>query len=101
MIGQSRELFDECRACILIGRQVPRCLVEDRVKPLLAAQLENVLKLRVHVVAPNVRQGQPRREHLVRLGLVHRREIQITEQLVPPKVAGEQGIRHLPEEVFG
>ena len=40
MVGERRELFDEPRARVGAGRQVPLRLVDDRPKALLAAQLE-------------------------------------------------------------
>ena len=101
MVGQRCEIFDESRARVGAGRQVPLRLVDDRPKALLAAHLEDVAKLRVHFVALTVRQVQPRRKQLVRLGLLHGRKVQIAEQLPRLRVASEQGIWHLPEEVLG
>jgi hypothetical protein len=34
------------------------------------------------------------------LALLHRSKVQITEERPSLEIAGEQGIRHLPEEVF-
>ena len=101
VVQQRRELFDERRARNRVTRQVPFRLVEDRPETLFAAQVEDVPKLRVHLVALGVRQIEPRGEQLVRLGLPHRHEIQIAEQPPPLEIAGEQGVRHLPEEIPG
>jgi len=46
-------------------------------------------------------EGQPRCEQLVRLRFLHRREVQIAEQPPFVEVPDEQGIRNLPEKVFG
>ncbi len=55
MVGECCEICDESPQRIGADRQVPLRLVDDCPKALLAAQLENVLKLRVHLVALTVR----------------------------------------------
>ena len=99
--GQRREFSNKFRERLCSCRQVPFRLVADRAKALLAAHLEDVAEVCVHRVALTVRQFQPRREQLVRLGFLHGRKIRVSEHLPRLKVTGEQSIRHLPEEILG
>ncbi len=99
MVRQQRELFDERRTGLWVVREVPCRFVEDRPKALFATQLGDVPKLRVHLVALVVGKTKPRREQLVRLGLFHRGEIQIVEDAAGVTIAGQQTVRHLPEEI--
>jgi hypothetical protein len=79
-------------------RQLPFRLIEDGTKSFLAAQLENVAKLRVHFVALSIGQVEPGDEQLGRLGFLHSIEVQIAKLLPRSEIAGEHRIRYLPKE---
>jgi hypothetical protein len=76
-------------------------LIYDCPKALLAAQLENVPKLRVHLVALTIGQIKPHGEQLLRMSRLQDRKVQIAEKPPALEIAREQDIRHLLKEVFG
>ncbi len=79
----------------------PAGLVDDGSEPLLAAQIEDVLKLGIHRLALFLGQVEPGVKQRIRLGFLHGREVQIGEQLPLMEIAGQQGIGYLPEAVPG
>ena len=102
VVGQRRRAFRQ-KPCGPPGHSL-KChsrLVDDRPKALLAAHVEDVPELRIHLITLAVRQSQPRREQRVGLALLHGGEVQIAEQPPRLEIASEQGIRHLPEEIPG
>jgi hypothetical protein len=99
MVGQSRQLLHQFGVYLRLCLQVPRSLVPDRAKALFAAQLEDVPELRIHRFPLIVRQLQPRREQLLRLGFLQSRKIQVTEESSLLKVPGQKPVRHLPEKI--
>ena len=101
MMRQRGELLDEGRVGRRVGREVPRRVVEDGAAAFLATQRRDVLERGVHRVALGVVQRQPGCPQLFGLGLRHRGNVEIGEDAAGVEVAGQQWVRHLPEEVAG
>ena len=80
---------------------MPRRVVEDGAAALLATQRRDVLERGVHRVALGVVQRQPSRPQLFGLGLRQRGNVESVEDAAGMEIAGQQRIRHLPEEVTG
>lgn len=99
VVGERREFFGKFRVRLRFFRQVPLRFVEDRAASLLSAHLEDVAEVCVHRVALTVRQFQPRLKQLVRLGFLHGRKVQFREHAMRLKVAGQQPVWHLSEEI--
>ena len=101
MMRQRGELPDEGRVGRRVDREVPRRVVEDGAAAFLATQGRNVPERGVHRVALSVVQRQPGRPQRVGLGLRHRGNVEIIEDAAGVEIAGQQRVRHLPEEVAG
>ena len=84
-----------------VGREVPRRVVEDGAAAFLATQRRDVLERGVHRVALGVVQRQPGRPQRVGLGLRQRGNVEIDQDAAGVEIAGQQWVRHLPEEVAG
>ena len=70
-------------------------------QPFLATQRRDVPERGVHRVALGVVQRQPGRPQRVGLGLRQRGNVEIGEDAAGMEIAGQQRVRHLPEEVAG
>ena len=101
MMRQRGELLDEGRVGRRVGREVPRRVVEDGAVAFLATQGRDVPKRGVHRVTLGVVQRQPDRAQRVGLGLRQRGNVEIGEDAAGVEIAGQQTVRHLPEEVAG
>ena len=101
MMRQRGELLDEGRVGRRVGREVPRRVVEDGAAAFLATQRRDLLEGGIHRVALGVVQRQPGRPQRVGLGLRHGGNVEIGEDAAGMEVAGQQRVRHLPEEVAG
>ena len=101
MMRQRGELLDEGRVGRRVGREVPRRVVEDGAVAFLATQGRDVPKRGVHRVTLGVVQRQPDRAQRVGLGLRQRGNVEIGEHAAGVEIAGQQTVRHLPEEVAG
>ena len=101
MVRQRRQGFDELRQGLRLRLHLPTRLVDDGAETLLAAQLEDVLKLGIHRFALCLGQFQPGGKQCIRLGLLHGREVQIRKQSPAREVAYQQGIGSLPKEGSG
>jgi hypothetical protein len=99
--GQGGQHFNKGREGIRGFSHLPTRLVDDCLKSLFAAHLKNVPKLRIHLVAPTVRQTQPDSKQLVRPAFLHSDEVNISKQSLSLEVASEQSIRHLTKKVLG
>ncbi|MGC9453183.1 MAG: hypothetical protein ACP5I4_17255 [Oceanipulchritudo sp.] len=101
MVGQRREGPDELRQGLGLDLHLPFRLVDDGPEALLAAQLEDVLELRIHGLALVLGQRKPGLEQRVRLGLLQGGEVQIAEQASFREIPRQQGVRELPEKALG
>ena len=101
MMRQCGELFDEGRLGRRVRREVPRRVVEDGAVAFLATQRRDVPERGVHRVTLGVVQRQPGRPQRVGLGLRHGGNIERVEDAAGVEIAGQQRVRHLPEEVAG
>ena len=99
VIGQCRQDFNKVRHGLRGCLHLPAGLVDDCPETLLAAQLEDVLKLGVHWLALCLGQRQPGVKQRIRLGILHGLEVQIAEQPLVREVTRQQGIGYLPEEI--
>ena len=101
MMRQRGESLDEGRVRRRVGREGPRRVVEDGAAAFLATQRRDVLERGVHRVALGVVQREPGRPQRVGLGLRQRGNVEIGEDAAGMEIAGQQRVRHLPEEVTG
>ena len=98
---QRGELLDEGRVGRRVGREVPRRVVEDGAVAFLTTQRRDVPERGVHRVALGVVQREPGRPQRVGLGLRQRGNVEVGEDAAGVEIAGQQRVRHLPEEVAG
>ena len=84
-----------------VGREVPRRVVEDGAVAFLATQRRDVPERGVHRVTLGGVQRHPGRPQRVGLGLRQRGNVEIGEDAAGVEIAGQQRVRHLPEEVAG
>ena len=101
VIRQRRKLLDEGAVGVFVPGEMPGRFVDDGSAAFLTAQFGDVSELRVHRVALGVVQIKPCREQRVGLGLLHRGEVEVAEDTASVEIAGQQTVRHLPEEVAG
>src|SRR5271170_631190 len=71
VVSERGQLLDKLPMSLRIVLQVPCGLVADRTKTLLAAHFEDFQELRIHRLALLIWQSQPRREQLIRLGVLY------------------------------
>ena len=101
MIRQRGELLDERRVGRQVGREVPRGFVENGAAAFLAAQGRDFPEGGVHLLARGGVQRKPGRQQGVGLGLRQRGDVEIAQDAAGAKIAGQQPVGHLPEEVAG